>query len=161
VATAFGGILLLVGLRADSNIAAVAAMIIWVITLQPLVKVATGTMLGIGYEYGYMYGIEPRIKMKFGSYVAAPRWKRVVLHASGMIGSPLGAILVARIADDSLPVARLLCLAVFWIVVAVNLNSLILALLGFRRLGSLRLADGSGGSMGFELREAFAPRSDS
>ena len=61
--------------------------------------------------------------MKFGSYVAAPRWKRIMLHASGMFGSPLGAILVAWIAGDSLQIARAACWVVFWITLAINLIS--------------------------------------
>lgn len=154
-ATTLGGMLLAFALKADVNSAAIAAMIIWVSTLQPLVKVAVGTMLGVGYEYGYLYGIEPRFKMKFGSYVAAPRWKRIVLHASGMLGSPLGAILVAWIAGHTLQIARFVCIAVFWITLAINLISMLLAVLGVRRLGPLRMADGSGGAAGLELREAL------
>jgi hypothetical protein len=93
--------------------------------------------------------------MKFGSYVAMPRWKRMVLHASGMVGSPLGAILVAWMAGGTLQIARSVSLAVFWITLSINLVSMILALLGVRRLGHLRLADGSGGALGLELREAI------
>jgi hypothetical protein len=130
-------------------------MIIWVSTLQPLVKLAVGTLSGVRYDYCYLYGLEPRFKMKFGSYVSAPRRKRIALHASGMVGSPLGAILVAYMADDTLPVARSVSLAVFWIVLAINLISAILGLFGVRRLGRLRLAEGSGGALGLELREAL------
>jgi hypothetical protein len=49
-ATALGGILLAIALKANFNTAAIAAMIISVSTLQPLVKVAVGRMLGVGYE---------------------------------------------------------------------------------------------------------------
>lgn len=154
-ATALGGILLALALKANFNTAAITAMIIWVSTLQPLVKVAVGTMLGVGYEYGYLFGIEPRFKMKFGSYVALPRWKRIWFHASGMVGSPLGAILVAWMAGGTLQIARSVCLAVFWLTVTINLISMILALCGVRRVGHLRLAEGSGGALGLELREAI------
>ena len=154
-ATALGGILLALALKANFNTAAITAMIIWVITLQPLVKVAVGTILGVGYEYGYMYGIEPRFKMKFGSYVAMPRWKRMAFHASGMVGSPLGAILVAWMAGGSLQIAGSVCLAVFWLTLTINLISMILALRGVRRVGHLRLAEGSGGALGLELREVI------
>jgi len=122
-ATVLGGMLLAIAVKKDFNAVAIATMLIWVSTLQPLVKVAVGAMLGVGYEYGYLYGIEPRFKMKFGSYVAAPRWKRIMLHASGMFGSPLGAILVAWIAGDSLQIARAACWVVFWITLAINLIS--------------------------------------
>ena len=154
-ATALGGMLLALAVKGDFNTAAIAAMIIWVSTLQPLLKVAVGAMLGVGHEYGYLYGIEPRFKMKFGGYVGAPRWKRIALHTSGMVGSPLGAILVAWIAGGTLQIARSVCRAVFWITLAINLISMVLALLGVRRLGPLRLAEGSGGAAGLELREAL------
>jgi hypothetical protein len=154
-ATAIGGILLALALKSGSEAAAITTMIIWVSTLQPLVKLAVGALSGVRYDYGYLYGLEPRFKMKYGSYVSAPRWKRIAFHASGMVGSPLGAILVVCVADDTLQVARSVSLAVFWIVLAINLMSAILALFGVRRLGRLRLADGSGGALGLELREAF------
>jgi hypothetical protein len=150
-ATVLGAILLAIALKENSNIAAIVAMIIWVTTFQPLVKVAAGTMLGVGYEYGYLYGTEPRFKMKFGRYVAAPRWKRMALHACGMAGSPLGAIVAAWIAADALPLAHAVCLAAFWLLLALNLILMTLALLGVRRLGGLRMADGSGGALALEL----------
>lgn len=155
-ATAVGSVLLALAIKSDSNIVAIAAMVIWVITLQPLVKVAVGTLLGIGYEYGYLFGLEPRFKMKFGSYLSTPRWKRIALHGSGMVGSPLGAIMVPWIVGSTLQIARSVCLWSFWIFLAINLISLILSLFGVRRLGRLRLADGSGGALGLELCEVLA-----
>jgi hypothetical protein len=38
-------------------------------------------------------GIEPRLKMKYGSYVAAPRWARTLLHLAGTLGYAFGALL--------------------------------------------------------------------
>ena len=154
-ATTLGAILLALALKTNSNTAAITAMIIWVSTFQPLVKVAAGMMLGVDYEYGYLYGVEPRFKMKFGTYVSMPRWKRVALHASGMVGSPLGAILVASVVGGTLQIARSACLTVFGITLAINLIAMILALAGIRHLRSLRLADGSGGALGLELHEAL------
>ncbi len=55
--------------------------------------------LGIAYDYAYLFHIEPRFKMSYGTYLAAPRWARIVFHLSGIVGSPLGlaaaAVLVA------------------------------------------------------------------
>ncbi len=79
----------------------------------------------------------------------------MALHAWGMVGSPLGAILVAWMAGGTLQIARSVCLAAFWVTLAINLISMILALLGVRRLGHLRLADGSGGALALELREVL------
>ena len=131
---------------------------IWAIAFQPLVKVATGTALGVGHDYAYLHGIEPRFKMRFGSYLAEPRWKRILLHLSGTVGTPLGVMLVAMAAGAKLPVSALICWAAFWIAVAINLVSLVAATLGVRRLGPFRADDSSGGAAGIELREASAFR---
>lgn len=58
-------------------------------------------------------------------------------------------------AGGTLQIAQSVGLAVFWITLTINLISMSLALRGVRRLGHLRLADGSGGALGLELREAL------
>jgi hypothetical protein len=78
-------------------------MILWASAFQPLIKVVSGTALGIGYEYIYLFGrIEPHFKTDFGSYLALSAWKRMIFHLSGTLGSALGAALVAVIADERL-----------------------------------------------------------
>ena len=154
-ATALGAALLWFAFAARSSAAAVAAVFIWVATFQPLLKIIVGTMLGVRYEYAYLLGIEPRFKMQFGTYVAASRWKRIALHTSGMIGSPLAAALVAMMVRGRLPVAAAVSWIVFGLVAAVNVVMMIAALAGIRRVGPLRTADGSGGAAGWELREAL------
>jgi hypothetical protein len=154
-ATALGGALLRFAFVARSSTAAVAAVFIWVATFQPLLKVLVGTVLGVRYEYAYLLGVEPRFKMQFGTYVAVCRWKRIALHISGMVGSPLAAALIAMIVRGRLPVAAAVSWAVFWLVAAVNVLMMIAALGGIRRVGPLRTADGSGGAAGLELREAL------
>ncbi len=52
-AATLGGIMLSVGVARGSNVAAIIAMLLWVVSCQPLFKVAVGTALGIGYEYVY------------------------------------------------------------------------------------------------------------
>jgi hypothetical protein len=154
-AVVIGGSLLAFALGAGSNVASIAAMASWAIAFQPLVKVAAGTALGVGYDYAYLYGIEPRFKMRFGSYLAAPRWKRILLHLSGMAGTPLGVMLVAMAARAKLPVSAMICWAAFWLAVAINVVSLVVATLGVRRLGPFRVDESSGGAVGIELREAL------
>ena len=155
VAAALGAALLRIAVAAGSNTAAVAAVLIWVMTFQPLLKIFVGTVLGIRYEYAYLFGAEPRFKMRFGTYLANSRWKRIALHISGMIGSPFAAALVAMIVGNRLRVAAAVSWAVFWLVLAVNALMMIAALAGIRRVGSLRTADGSGGAAGIELRQAL------
>ncbi len=150
-----GGILIIFAIHNHSNLLAIIAAAIWTTTFQPLVKIAVGYLLGVEYEYAYLYGIEPRFKMRFGDYLAAPRWARIVLHLSGTIGSPLGAWLVLVCLPSDLRVAIDVCWAIFWIVVAVNVASFISAIAGLKKLGPIKAAYTSGGSAALELREAL------
>ena len=153
--TLLGAILILFAGRAPSNVGAIIAASIWVMTFQPLVKIAVGYLLGIEYEYAYLYGVEPRFKMRYGDYLAAPRWARILLHLSGTIGSPLGAWLPIVCIPNDLWVAIDVCRVIFWIVVAVNVASFFIALAGVRSLGPFKASHSSGGTAALELREAL------
>jgi hypothetical protein len=150
-----GGVVLILAARDHSNLLGIIAALIWVTAFQPLVKVGVGYLLGVGYEYAYFFNAEPRFKMRFGDYLAAPRWARIVLHLSGTIGSPLGAWLVLICLPSDLRIAIDVGWAIFWIVVVVNLVGFIVALAGVRRLGPMKATAGSGGSAALELREAL------
>lgn len=152
-AATLGGILLALGIPRASNALAILAMILWVSSFQPLVKVASGTALGIRYAYAYLLGsIEPRFKTHFGSYLTLPAWKRMIFHLSGTIGSPLGAALVAVTADERLPIAALVSWIVFWIVIAINAAAVLGGFAGVRRIRGFRIAETSGGVAAIELR---------
>jgi hypothetical protein len=150
-----GGILILVATHNHSNLLAIIAAAIWTMTFQPLVKIAVGYTLGIEYEYAYLYNFEPRFKMRFGDYIAAPRWARILLHLSGTIGSPLGVWLVMVCLPGDLRIAIDVCWAIFWIVIAVNVASFVVALAGVRKLGPMKASASSGGVAALELREAL------
>lgn len=151
-----GAIILAIGAVERSGILVIAAALIWTTAFQPLIKVGVGYLLGIEYEYAYFYGVEPRFKMRFGQYIAKPRYKRLLLHLSGMIGSPLGAWLPTLFVDPSLRIAIDVCWVVFWIVVAINVGAFVAVLIGLgSRVGPIRLVDGSGGAAALELREAL------
>jgi len=102
-ATVAGGALLWLGLAIRSNAAALVALVIWITTFQPLLKLAVGLALGVRYDYAYLLGVEPRIKLRFGTYLAASRPARILLHLSGCIGSALAAWVVGRLARPTLP----------------------------------------------------------
>jgi hypothetical protein len=151
-----GAIVLIAGAHTGSNSLVILAALIWTMAFQPLIKVGVGHFLGVGYEYAYLYGIEPRFKMRFGEYLARPRYARFLLHLSGMIGSPLGACLPTLFVNPSLWPAIDVCWFIFWVVIAINAGSFALMLFGIRdRVGPIRLAEGSGGSAAIELREAL------
>ena len=134
---------------------AILAAGILAMTFQPLVKIGLGYLLGVGYEYVYFNGAEPRFKMRFGDYLAAPRWARILLHLSGTLGSPLGVWLVQICLPSDLRIAAYVCWVVFWILVAVNAVGFLVALAGVRKLGPMKASASSGGVAATELREAL------
>src|ERR1041384_5855033 len=56
LATTLGAGLLVVGLHTASTVAVLAAAVMWITTFEPLVKMTVGSLLGIRYDYGYLYG---------------------------------------------------------------------------------------------------------
>jgi len=156
VAMALGGVLLRLSVRETSIALALAGALLWIMTFQPLVKIAAAAVLGVGYEYAYVLRGEPRFKMRFGTYVAAPRWARVALHLFGTIGSPIGAWAAAAIVGARMPGTARVVMAVFWIVVAINALEFIAGIAGIRRIGSIRTVESSGGAAGLEIHEIRA-----
>ena len=150
---ALGAILIALAGRAGSNVLGILGACAWITAFQPLLKFATGRLLGVEYDYAYVLGVEPRLKMKYGSYLAAPRWARVLVHLSGTLGSPLGALLGWAVIPSNLSVARTFCIAGFWALSAVNAGFLIAGLLGVRRIFGAGMTLSSGGAAGRELRE--------
>jgi hypothetical protein len=150
-----GGVLIAAGAIALLPIAALAGALLWMVAYQPLLKIAVGRALGVGYEYTFLFHSEPRFKMRFGTYIAAPRWARIVLHLSGMAGSPLGLWLAAAIVEERLPGTARVCMVAFWLVVALNVVLFGAGVMGVRRSATVRAADSSGGAAGLELREAL------
>jgi len=153
--TIVGGVLLMFAIHNLSNLLGILAAGIWMMTFQPLVKIGLGHLLGVGYEYVYFNGAEPRFKMRFGDYLAAPRWARIMLHLSGTIGSPLGVWLVQVCLPSDLRIAIDVCWVLFWLVLVVNTVGFFVALAGMRKLGPMRATASSGGSAALELREAL------
>jgi hypothetical protein len=151
-----GAVVLSLGARHQSNLLVIVSAAIWTIAFQPLIKVAVGHLLGVRYEYAYLYGIEPRFKMCFGQYLARPRYARLLLHLSGTIGSPIGAWLPTLLVDPSLRMAIYVCWVLFWTVVAINVVGFVAVVTGVRtRFGAIRLQDSSGGAAALEVREAL------
>ena len=151
-----GAVVLALGSRHQSNLLVIVSAVLWTIAFQPLIKVAVGYLLGVRYEYAYLYGFEPRFKMCFGQYLAQPRYARLLLHLSGTIGSPIGAWLPTCFVDPSLRIAIYVCWGLFWTVVVINVAGFVAVLTGVRsRVGSIRLRDSSGGAAALELREAL------
>jgi len=155
IALAVGAVLLWMSVRELSIVLALVGALLWIATLQPLVKISAAAVFGVGYEYAYLLRGEPRFKMQFGAYVACPRWARVVLHLFGTIGSPLGAWAASRIIRGVLPGTAEVVMAAFWIVVAINVLEFIAGVAGIRRIASIRTIESSGGAAGLEIYESI------
>lgn len=152
-----GAGLLWFAIQTPASWAAAMAALLWTMSFQPLIKILTGTILGIRYAYAYLLGPEPRFKMRYGTYIAAPALGRIIFHLSGAVGSPLGAWLPIRFLGSQLPAATTFCWVLFGIVTAINVVPFILALMGVQRIGLLRLSLGSAGSAAIEIRDALMP----
>jgi len=112
----------------------------------------------VHYDYAFLYGLEPRLKMDYGCYLAAPRAARVALHLSGTVGSPLAAWMVWLLLPPAMTLAKLLCWYAMWVLIAINVVTLLLALVGVRRLAGSRVSASSSGAAAIELREAIGLR---
>lgn len=153
-ALVLGAVLLWLSVQELAIVLALVGALLWIMTLQPLVKISAAAVLGVGYEYAYLLRGEPRFKMQFGAYVACPRWARVVLHLFGTIGSPLGAWAASRIIRGVLPGTAEVVMAAFWIVVGINLLEFAAGVAGIRRIASIRTIESSGGAAGLEIYES-------
>ena len=159
--TAIGVALLEVGLDRLSTAVVIASSVILTIALQPLVKIAVGFFIGVRYSHFFFFGIEPRFKMRYGTYLNAERWGRVLLHLSGTIGSPFALWWVATRAEGVVPRAATVCEALFLLVVAIQVVTFALGLAGMRRLGPIGLVrHTSGGGAAYELRESSSSRAE-
>jgi len=154
VFTILGAALLAWGVRHHLGWPAVLVAIIWTMTLQPLVKILVGALIGVRYSYAYLMGVEPRFKMRYGTYIAAPRGARILFHLSGAVGSPLGSWLPIPFLAPDLHAARIFCWVLFGVNVLINVVPFFIALAGRRRLGPIRLSLGSAASAAQEIREA-------
>lgn len=161
LATVAGVLLLALGLDRLSAAAVLIAGAILTVTLQPLIKMTVGYLAGIRYAYFYFGGIEPRVKMRYGTYLAATRWRRVMLHLSGTVGSPLAFCWVATMAANDMPDTAAVCWALCWILIVVQVVLFMVVLSGARRSGLLGQAHlSSGGSAARELRLVGSIRTD-
>lgn len=154
-ATLLGGLILVLAISLVSNVIAIIGAVIWITTFQPLIKFGCGRAVGVRYDYAYLYGVEPRLKMDYGSYLASSRAARIVLHLSGMVGSPLAAWFIASVLPPEMGLAKKLCWYAMWALITTNVVTLVVGLLGFRRIGGFRMRDSSSGAAATEMREGL------
>jgi hypothetical protein len=155
VATMIGGLLLIAGVALRSNAVSLLGAIVWMITFEPLIKLMAGRLAGVEYDYMYLWGVEPRLKMRYGTYLARPRLLRIIVHLSGTVGSPLAAWFASWMLADTMPLVSLLCYAAFWILIAINATNLVAPLVGVYHLGPLPVSMSSAGAAALEMKEGL------
>jgi hypothetical protein len=124
-------------------------------TLQPLVKMLVAGLLGVRYSYFYVQMIvEPRVKMRYGTYLALSTPRRVIVHLAGMIGSPSAFLVVAPLIADRMPVTAEICTVFGLGFVGLNLMLFVLGFAGVRRVEQLT----SCGAAAREIKNSFRAR---
>lgn len=114
-----------------------------------------GYWIGVRYSHSFFFGIEPRFKMRYGTYLSAERWARVLLRLSGTVGSPFAFWWVGVRSAGVVPRASTVCELLFLPLVAVQVLTFVLGLAVIRRLGPPGLVrHTSGGGAAYELRKA-------
>lgn len=153
-----GVVLIELGLNGDGS-QFVAGAVLLIIALQPLTKTCIGLLAGIRFSGVYLRGVEPRVKLRFGTYLAAPAGGRIVFHLAGTVGSPAAAAWAwwraAGTDTAGIEIAGVVIAIAFWMLVAIQLVTLTLGVSG---RGHRLTRVSSGGMAGKEIRAAFARR---
>jgi hypothetical protein len=147
--------LLAIGLRGGSTGSVAVATAVLAMTLQPLLKTSVGAALGVRYSYAYLWKVEPRFKMRYGTYLAATRWKRATLHAAGCFGTPFALWMVAVLTQHGMAGVSAVCEGLLTLALVAQAALFVLAFVGFERVGPfgpLRLT--SAGGAGHELQRS-------
>ena len=97
-------------MTAESTLLRLVSVILLALCLQPLIKISAGLLLGVRYAYVFLWYVEPRFKMQFGTYQRLEKWKKLALQLSGSIGTPIALLVGWRVLDDE-PLLAALCLA--------------------------------------------------
>ncbi|MBT3709679.1 MAG: hypothetical protein HOG19_09585 [Gammaproteobacteria bacterium] len=125
-------------MQADQILVRLAAVGLLALCLQPLIKVTTGLLLGVRYAYVYLWYVEPRFKMTFGTYLAQGRTRQCALHLAGSVGTPIALLVGIFLLDDNFWLQSL-CFAGFFGALILQVGAFILVMAGVRKVGTLPL----------------------
>lgn len=132
-----GTYILVIG--SESLLLALAGSLALILSMQPFLKILTGLMLGVRYAYVFLFFIEPRFKMQYGTYLSLSRMQRIIFHTSGVIGTPLALFLAIQMLQGfELPMFWGWVL--FWGAVALQVVPFFAEWMGLRKVGPYRLA---------------------
>ena len=130
----------LLAMTADSILLRIASVVILALCLQPLIKTFTGLLLGVCYSYVYLWYIEPRFKMQFGSYHELVLWKKLLLQLSGSVGTPIALLVGWRTLADA-PLLSILCLGFAAIAALMQVAAFVAVWCGVRKVGPFFLTN--------------------
>jgi hypothetical protein len=134
---AIGTYILVMG--SESFLLVLAGSLALILSMQPFLKILTGLVLGVRYAYVFVFYVEPRFKMQYGTYLCLTPIQRIAFHTSGVIGTPL-AMLVAIQMLQGHEMAIFWGWVLFWGAVALQLVPFLAELAGLKKVGPFRLA---------------------
>jgi hypothetical protein len=117
-----------------------SSIIFLALCLQPLIKISTGILLGVRYSYVYLWYVEPRFKMRFGTYHQLARWQKLILQLSGSVGTPIALLIGWSVLDDA-PLLSMLSLAGALAVALMQVSAFVAVWFGVRKLGPFLLTN--------------------
>ena len=133
----FGTSILVIG--SESLLLSLAGALALILSMQPVLKILVGLLLGIRYAYVFLFYVEPRFKMQYGTYLSLTTMQRVVYHTSGVIGTPLALLLAIQMLQGfDLPM--IWGWVFFWGAVALQVIPFIAELMGLKKVGPFRLS---------------------
>lgn len=121
-------------------VAVLAGAVGLALTLQPTLKVAVGLLMGVRYEYAFLWYIEPRFKMRYGTYFVLEPSQRIAFHLAGSVGTPV-AMLIGAV--QLMPISALLgylCLVLAAGALAMQVGAFIAQWIGINRIAGFQLS---------------------
>lgn len=116
-------------------------IVLLALCLQPLIKIVTGMLLGVRYDYAYLWYIEPRFKMQFGTYFRLPTRSRVLVHLSGGIGTPLAMLIGYWVFLGESAIVAYGWLLLFFGAALLQVGAFVAEWIGFHKVGPFRLSN--------------------
>lgn len=121
------------GLRWDSIVLVMVSAWLLSWAAQPLFKMAVGTALGVRYSYFHLkYMVEPRAKIKYGTYLALPWSQQALFHASGMVGSIATMFILSAVLAEPMPAASTYTWYIGLLFLAMNVTLFVGGLFGVK-----------------------------
>lgn len=112
-----------------------AGVVLLLMSLQPLIKVVTGLLLGIRYSYVYFLNVEPRFKMFYGTYIPLSIEKKVFYHLSGAIGTPLAMLTGFVVFQGEYKLLANAFIAFFVLASLMQIGAFTAVWMGYRKIG--------------------------